>query len=203
MNLRESQADQESIALETPAAGRQERASGNPGPRGRGAEASSGVIVPSRREEPAETHVRSGSQPLSSLPEDVPRRWRSHWLKLAGQAATSYRAAVELKCLDCCTWQRTEARRCQIRGCPLWAVSGRIFGRSNRAQGQREEARGRGSGRGGETPCPGAEAGGDGSGSLLRCEESEHPAPTAALENRDPAAGAGPDAVLFKTETTE
>jgi len=129
MNLRERQADQESIALETPAAERRERASGDPGPRGCGAEASSGKIVPSRREELAETDLRSEFQPLSSLPENVPPRWRSHWLKLARQAAASYRAAVELKCLDCCAWERTEARRCEIRGCPLWAASGRIFRR--------------------------------------------------------------------------
>jgi hypothetical protein len=73
---------------------------------------------------------RSAFQPLSNLPQDVPRRWRGYWLKLAGKATTSYRAAVELKCLECCAWQRTEARRCEIRGCPLWAVSRRIFGRS-------------------------------------------------------------------------
>ena len=203
MTLRETQADQESIALETPAAERPESASGNPLSGGCGGEASPGEIVPSRRQEPAETDVRSGFQPLSSLLENVPQRWRSHWLKLGGRAATSYRAAVELKCLDCCAWQRTETRSCEIRGCPLWAVSGRIFGRSSRSEGQREEAGARGSGRDGRMPRPATEAGGDGNGSLLRCEESEHPAPTAALENRDPAAGAGPDAVLFKTETTE
>jgi len=150
MNLRERQANQESLALGTPAAQSQERASGDPGPRGRGAETSSGVIVPSRREEPAETDLRSGFQPLSSLPESVPRRWWSHWLKLGGQAATSYRAAVELKCLDCCAWQRTEARRCEIQGCPLWAVSGRIFGRSGRSRRRRELAQSRGS----ETAAP-------------------------------------------------
>jgi hypothetical protein len=159
------------------------------------------VIVPSRREIPAETDLRSGFQPLSSLRENVPRRWKSHWLKLAGQAASSYRAAVELKCLDCCAWQRTEARNCQIRGCPLWAVSGRIFGRASRSEGQCEEGRGRGSDRGGEMPRPAAEAAGDGNGSLLRCEKREHPAPMAAPKKRD--AGAGLDAVLFKSGTTE
>jgi len=71
----------------------------------------------------------------------VPRRWKSHWLKLAGRAATSYRAAVELKCLDCCAWERTEARSCEIRGCALWAVSGRIFASSSRSEGRREQAR--------------------------------------------------------------
>jgi hypothetical protein len=145
MSLRETQAEQESTALETPAAGPQERASGDPRCRGCRAEASSGVIVPSRREIPAETDLGSGFQPLSTLPQEVPRRWRSHWLKLGGQAATSYRAAVELKCLDCCAWRRTEARRCEIRGCPLWAVSQRIFGRSGRSRAHRERAEAGGS----------------------------------------------------------
>jgi hypothetical protein len=150
MNLRKRQADQESIALDAPAAERQERASGDPGHKGRRAEASSGEIVPSRREEPAESDLRSQFQPLSSLPENVPRRWKSHWLKLAGQAATSYRAAVELKCLDCCAWQRTEARSCEIRGCPLWAVNRRIFKRSSSSEGRREQALARASDRAAE-----------------------------------------------------
>ena len=177
MNLRERQADQESIALETPAAKRQERASGDPRPWGCGAEASSGEIVPSRREEPAETDLRSGFQPLSSLPENVPRRWRSHWLKLAGQAATSYRAAVELKCLDCCAWQRTEVRRCEIRGCPLWAVSARIFASSSRSEGRREQAQARALDRAQRGPRPAAPESGEkptenaGHGGLSREEE--------------------------------
>ena len=156
MNLRKRQADQESIALDAPAAERQERASGNPGPRGRGAEASSRELVPSRREEPAESDLRSGFQPLSSLPEKVPRRWRSHWLKLAGRAARSYRAAVELKCLDCCAWERAEARRCEIRGGALWAVSGRIFARPSRSEGRREQAQARPSDRADRGPRPAA-----------------------------------------------
>ena len=127
MTLRETRSDQESVALKTRATGRQERSSGDPRPSGCRAETSSGEIVPSHREEPAETDLRSGFQPLSNLSQDVPRRWRKHWLKLADRASTSYRAAVELKCLECCAWQRTEARRCEIRRCPLWALSRRIF----------------------------------------------------------------------------
>jgi len=138
MALRKPQSDQESVALETPAAGRQERASGNPRPRGCGAETSSGEIVPPRREKPAELDRRSGFQPLFSLPQDVPRRWKDHWLKLAERAITSYRAAVELKCLDCCAWHRTEARSCEIRECPLWAMSRKIFGSSARSEERRE-----------------------------------------------------------------
>ena len=140
MPLREPQPGQESVALESPATGRQEGASEDPQPRGGRAETSSPEIVASRREKPAEMDPRSGFQPLASLPQDVPRRWRGHWLKLGGQATTSYRAAVELKCLECCAWHRTEARRCEIRGCPLWAVRQRIFGRSGRSETHRKQA---------------------------------------------------------------
>jgi hypothetical protein len=84
--------------------------------------------------------LRSRFQPLASLPQNVPRRWRGHWLKLADRATTSYRTAVELKCLECCAWQRTEARRCEIQGCPLWAVNRRIFQRVRGAMDRREGA---------------------------------------------------------------
>ena len=140
MPLHEPQPGQESVALESSATGRQERADADPRPRGGRAEASSGEIVPSRRERPVEMDLRSGFQPLSNLPQNVSRRWRKHWLKLADQAATSYRAAVELKCLECCAWQRTEARRCESWGCPLWAVNGRIFQRFRGAMDWRKGA---------------------------------------------------------------
>jgi len=138
MPLHEPQPDQESVALESPATGRQERADADPRPRGGRAEASSGEIVPSRRERPVEMDLRSGFQPLSKLPQDVPRRWRDHWMKLADQATSSYRAAAELKCLECCAWRRTEARSCEIRGYPLWAVGKRILGTSARSEAHRE-----------------------------------------------------------------
>lgn len=67
-------------------------------------------------------------EPLSTLPSDAPPSYRRRWERLAGQAENSYRAAVELKCLECCAWDRTEAKRCELAGCPLWARSRRIFG---------------------------------------------------------------------------
>ncbi len=73
--------------------------------------------------------AESKFEPLSTLPLDVPDSYRGRWERLASRAATSYRAAVELKCLECSSWERTEAKRCEIAGCPLWALSGRIFGR--------------------------------------------------------------------------
>jgi len=203
MPLPDSPLGQEPVSHECPTRGRRESASAEPRPRGGTTEASRAEIVPSRGEKPAEMDPRSAFQPLSDLPQDVPRRWRHHWLKLAGKATTSYRAAVELKCLECCAWQRTEARRCEIRGCPLWAVSRRIFGRSSGSEGRREQARPRDSGRGGETPRPAAEPDRGGSGSLRERAKREHPAPTAAPKDGDQPADATPKAMLFKTETTE
>ncbi len=138
MPVQEPQSGQESVAAQSSATRPQEGASGDPNPRGGSAKAPRAEIVPSRREEPAEMDRGSRFQPLFSLPQAVPRRWRDHWLKVADRADTSYRAAVELKCLDCCAWQRAEAQRCEIRGCPLWAVRERIFGRSTRPEARRE-----------------------------------------------------------------
>jgi hypothetical protein len=140
MPLSEPKPGQESLALtRTPARDRQERASADLLPRSSRAETYSEEIIPSRRGKPGEPDSRNGFQPLSTLPQDVPRRWRSHWLKLADRAKSSYRATVELKCLDCCAWQRTEARRCEIRGCPLLAVNTRIFQRVRGAMEQPQE----------------------------------------------------------------
>lgn len=36
---------------------------------------------------------------------------------MTGKART---AAVKAKCLDCCCWQRAEARDCKISTCPLY-----------------------------------------------------------------------------------
>ena len=138
MPLPDSKPGQESVALESPAASRQEGVEADPRQAGGRAETSSGAIVRSRRKKPAEIDFRSGFLPLSNLPQNVPRRWRNHWLKVADRAATSYRAAVKLKCLECCAWQRTEARTCEIRWCPLWAVSKRVFGTSTRSEDHRE-----------------------------------------------------------------
>ena len=76
--------------------------------------------------------VEAKFHPLETLPDDVPRSYRRRWERLATTAASSYRAAVELKCLDCCAWQRAEAKHCEITGCPLWALSSRIFDRDGR-----------------------------------------------------------------------
>ena len=66
-----------------------------------------------------------GFSPLATCPKQSDERFR----RRGELAATSYRAAVELKCLECCAWDRPEAKRCRILSCPLWAISGRIFRR--------------------------------------------------------------------------
>jgi hypothetical protein len=81
------------------------------------------------RGKPGDTGSESEFQPLQTMPADVPKAHRRYWEKLAAEATTSYRAAVTLKCLDCCAWYRPEAARCEISGCPLWALNRRIFGR--------------------------------------------------------------------------
>jgi hypothetical protein len=43
--------------------------------------------------------------------------------------------AIELKCLECCAWSRPEASRCEITGCPLWAMNWRLFGRRDGGSG--------------------------------------------------------------------
>ena len=80
-------------------------------------------------------------RPTATMPNSATPDRRRRWERLAGKAARSYRAAVELHCLDCVCWHRIEARDCAISTCSLWAISGRIFGReTGQAEGEREEA---------------------------------------------------------------
>lgn len=81
--------------------------------------------------------------PLSTLPKGddaVPPSKRRRWERLATEADRSYRAAVELKCLDCVCWVRTEARDCRATGCALWAISRRIFPQSAADEGEESSA---------------------------------------------------------------
>lgn len=70
-----------------------------------------------------------GFQPTATMPKDAPAGYRRRWERLGRVAGRQYRAAVELHCLDCVCWQRTEARDCAIQTCSLWALSRRIFAR--------------------------------------------------------------------------
>ena len=56
----------------------------------------------------------SGFSPLATCPKESVERFR----RRGELAATSYRAAVELKCLECCAWDRPEVVRCRIVSCP-------------------------------------------------------------------------------------
>ena len=49
--------------------------------------------------------------------QDTPDKFK----KLAAKAQKSRTAAMRLKCLDCCGWQRQEVANCACRNCPLWS----------------------------------------------------------------------------------
>ena len=59
---------------------------------------------------------------LATCPTDQ----REKHVKRAGlvHAGRSKVAAIRLKCLECCAWQASEARRCQIKDCALWGLGG-------------------------------------------------------------------------------
>ena len=73
----------------------------------------------------APREIAAGFEPLQTCPRELRQRWE----RRAAAARTQPMKAIELKCLDCAAWDRPEAARCGIRGCPLWALSRRIFGR--------------------------------------------------------------------------
>ena len=88
----------------------------------------------------------AGQAILNGIPEELRARLR----KQAMEAPTSYRAAVMLKCLDCCAWDRKEVKRCHITACSLHAIRDRLFNyvskeeqlrrREGKAQKQAESA---------------------------------------------------------------
>lgn len=68
-----------------------------------------------------------GFKPLALAPDDVP--YASKMMRLGAAAAKgSYKAACELKCMDCCAWDRKEVVKCEVRECPLWAINRKLFG---------------------------------------------------------------------------
>lgn len=68
--------------------------------------------------------IPAGFDPLETCPEDRRHRWEKRALVAHAQPMK----AIELKCLECCAWERPEAARCEIRGCALWAFNQRLFG---------------------------------------------------------------------------
>ena len=65
-----------------------------------------------------------GYEPLALAPEKAKARSS----KAADLAHRQPLKAIRLKCLDCCCWDYTEAKKCEIRTCALWALNRRIFG---------------------------------------------------------------------------
>ena len=65
--------------------------------------------------------------PLGILPADLTPSQKAKAKKLGKAAARSYKAAVEMKCMDCVAWYRPEAKNCLITTCPLWAANRKIF----------------------------------------------------------------------------
>ena len=66
-----------------------------------------------------------GYVPLSLAPESA----RGRYARRAAGAHREPMAAIKLKCLDCSGWTYREAKECQIRSCPLWALNRWIFTR--------------------------------------------------------------------------
>ena len=84
----------------------------------------------------------AGFEPLALVPKrGLPPRWKSYWERLADRAHTHPLAAVELHCIDCSGWERTEAARCEVRQCALWALNRRIFGVGARRKQPQENKR--------------------------------------------------------------
>jgi hypothetical protein len=83
-------------------------------------------ILPRKPTQRAPRQAAAGFEPLQTCPREL----RNRWERRASVAQSQPMRAIELKCLECCAWERSEAARCEIPGCPLWALNRRIFGGS-------------------------------------------------------------------------
>lgn len=79
---------------------------------------------------------RSGTQEAPEPPEiefdplgTCPTELRERYQRRADLAEKHPMKAIELKCIECCGWDRPEAARCELSDCPLWALNRRLFGR--------------------------------------------------------------------------
>ncbi len=52
----------------------------------------------------------------------IPTTRQGAYIKLweRAMAGRSKVAAIKVKCLDCCGWQKEEVRNCQVPACPLY-----------------------------------------------------------------------------------
>jgi len=68
-------------------------------------------------------------EPLVLADETTQKRFA----RRLGKLPTSMRGQIEIKCIECCGWDRKEAKQCQISTCALWVTNQRIFhGRANK-----------------------------------------------------------------------
>ncbi len=74
------------------------------------------------------------SQTTSPVMKTIPQKDRKRYERAVRDAPTSYRAAVKLKCLDCCCWHYPAAKSCDIESCSLWLISGKLFSRAKREE---------------------------------------------------------------------
>ena len=54
--------------------------------------------------------------------EELVGRYPNQGARIGALAKGSRKAAIELKCLDCCCGERLEVKNCSAIGCPLWPV---------------------------------------------------------------------------------
>ena len=70
---------------------------------------------------------------------DIPQRLQGSLRRRALQAPTSYPAAVYLKCMDCCAFDRKEVQLCHQEGCPLYPLRTRLFKPRGKAENHDEQ----------------------------------------------------------------
>jgi hypothetical protein len=72
--------------------------------------------------------LEASVQPLFTPLACCPPKLRARYRRTGEQAGRGWSlSAVKLKCLDCCGWEYTEAKRCEVTDCPLWLLNRRIF----------------------------------------------------------------------------
>lgn len=62
---------------------------------------------------------------LATCPSERRERYERRAQLASGPARGGrLRAAIRLKCLECCAWNEAEVRRCEIKSCALWGLGG-------------------------------------------------------------------------------
>jgi len=66
--------------------------------------------------------------------DGIPKRVRQRYAKRCREAPTSYRAAVMLKCLDCCAWEYRAVKLCEVEACSLHVHREKLFNNVSRKE---------------------------------------------------------------------